>query len=523
MYRPRGSALMAADAPLVVVSTPVVVPAFDANGHGLPARFRALQARLRDLDLVCDLAEDIGSPHWWRGVVSLIGLLLGAWLLLPGLTPLSAAVPVAIDHAADGGFRGSASRPLSYGTSPQRLASAATLVFPLAAAPERPWLELLATLGSQDSFPRMLQRAGVAADDAAHAAALVANAVPLGQLAPGTHVSITLGQRSGASTPRPLEALSLRARFDLDLAIERHGGVLTVGKRAIAVDATPLRIHGIVGSSLYRSARAAGAPPAAIQDYLRALDEHSALDGIDPSDEFDFVLSYRRSAGGESQPGDLLYAGLDRDGKARTQLVRWGQASESGGQFIDALADVTAPAVQQEETVALGAPVAGHMTSGFGLRRHPILGFVRMHAGIDFAASYGSPIHAVSDGQVSYAGWHGGHGNYVRLEHGGGLATGYGHMSRIVVSPGSRIGRGQVIGYVGSTGLSTGPHLHYELLRDGHPVNPGTARFMMRSPQVNTAQLSSELAAVRAKLAQLLAIEPGAALEPLGGRRSGTR
>ena len=359
----------------------------------------------------------------------------------------------------------------------------------------------------------------MSADDAAHAAALVASAVPLGQLAPGTHVSITLGERASASTPRPLESLSLRARFDLDLALERRGGTLTLGQRAIAIDTTPLRIRGIVGSSLYRSARAAGAPPAAIQDYLRALDEHSALDGIDPSDEFDFVLSYRRSAGGESQPGDLLYAGLDRGGKPHTELVRWGK----DGQLVDALADVTAPAVQQDEAVGLGAPVAGHVTSGFGLRRHPILGYVRMHAGIDFAAASGSPIYAVSDGQVSYAGWHGGHGNYVRLEHGGGLATGYGHMSRIVVSPGSRIGRGQVIGYVGSTGLSTGPHLHYELLRDGHPVNPGTARFMMRSPQVNTAQLSSELAAVRAKLAQLLAIEPGAALEPLGGRRSGTR
>ena len=357
--------------------------------------------------------------------------MLAAWLLLPGIAPLSAAVPVAIDHAADDGFRGSALRPLSYGGAPQRLASAGALVIPLAAAPERPRLDLVATLGSQDSFPRMLQRAGVSADDAAHAAALVANAVPLGQLAPGTHVAITLGQRSDASAPRPLEALSLRARFDLDLAVERRGGTLTLGSRAIAVDATPLRIRGIVGSSLYRSARAAGAPPSAIQDYLRALDEHSALDGIDPSDEFDFVLSYRRAAGGEAQPGDLLYAGLDRGGKPRTELVRWGK----DGQLADALADVTAPAVQQEESIGLGAPVAGHVTSGFGLRRHPILGYVRMHAGIDFAAAAGSPIYAVSDGQVSYAGWHGGHGNYVRLEHGGGLATGYGHMSRIAVSP----------------------------------------------------------------------------------------
>ena len=519
VYRPRGSAPIFAGAPALAEPPPVPEPVNPdiQPAPALPDRWRALLMRLRHLDLVCDLAEDLGSPRWRRGVASLIGLMLGAWLLLPGTTPLLAAVPVGIDNTADDQFRGAALRPLSHGLAPQRLASAGPLAIPLAAAPERPRLDLVATLGSQDSFPRMLQRAGVSADDAAHAASLVANAVSLGQLAPGTHVAITLGPRANATAPRPLEALSLRARFDLDLAVERHGGALTLGQRAIAVDTTPLRIKGLIGPSLYRSARAAGAPPAAIQDYLRALDEHAALDGIDPSDEFDFVLSYRRSAGGEAQPGELLYAGLDRGGKPRTELVRWGQ----NGQFSDALADVTAPALQQEQSIGLGAPVAGHVTSGFGLRRHPILGYVRMHSGIDFAASFGSPIYAVSDGQVSYAGWHGGHGNYVRLEHGGGLATGYGHMSRIAVSPGARVGRGQVIGYVGSTGLSTGPHLHYELLRGGHPINPGTAHFMMRSPQANSAQLSGELAAVRAKLAQLLAVEPGAALVPLGGRGSG--
>src|SRR3546814_16316967 len=91
------------------------------------------------------------------------------------------------------------------------------------------------------------------------------------------------------------------------------------------------------------------------------------------------------------------------------------------------------------------------MSSSFGMRSHPILGYTRMHAGIDFAAHYGSPIYAATDGFVSYAGRHGGHGNYVRLEHGNGLATGYAHLSRIVASPGQRVRQGQVIGSVGSS------------------------------------------------------------------------
>jgi murein DD-endopeptidase MepM/ murein hydrolase activator NlpD len=147
------------------------------------------------------------------------------------------------------------------------------------------------------------------------------------------------------------------------------------------------------------------------------------------------------------------------------------------------------------------------MTSGFGMRRHPILGYARMHAGIDFAAGHGTPIYATSDGQVRFAGRHGGHGNYVRLDHGGGIGTGYAHMSRIAVSPGNRVRRGQVIGYVGSTGLSTGPHLHYELYRNGRAVNPGSVKF------IATAQLEGpQLAAFKARLAALRQVKPGAAL-----------
>jgi murein DD-endopeptidase MepM/ murein hydrolase activator NlpD len=133
-----------------------------------------------------------------------------------------------------------------------------------------------------------------------------------------------------------------------------------------------------------------------------------------------------------------------------------------------------------------------------------------MHSGIDFAARYGSPIYAVTDGTVQFAGRHGGHGNYVRLSHGGGLGTGYGHMSRIAVSNGQRVSRGQVIGYVGSTGLSTGPHLHYEMYRNGATVNPSSTQFVVR------AQLAGqELASFRARLAALQRIEPGAALATL--------
>ena len=217
---------------------------------------------------------------------------------------------------------------------------------------------------------------------------------------------------------------------------------------------------------------------------------------MQPGDTYDIVVAFRRSAAGESQVGDLQYAGLERGGQPVAQLVRWG----SDGQFFEA------SAMGQHRTGLL-MPVVGHITSGYGQRRHPILGYTRMHAGVDFGAPYGSPIYAVGDATVVFAGRHGGHGNFVKLDHGGGYGTGYGHMSRIAVGTGSHVRAGQIIGYVGSTGLSTGPHLHYELYRNGQTVNPLSVSFAMRS-EVDPGQL----AAFKARLAEMRSIQPGAAL-----------
>lgn len=118
-------------------------------------------------------------------------------------------------------------------------------------------------------------------------------------------------------------------------------------------------------------------------------------------------------------------------------------------------------------------PVAARaLTSAFGMRNHPVLGRRRAHLGIDLAAAYGSPIVATSDGEVSWADWAGGYGLAVAVDHGGGFQTRYGHMSRLNVVPGQHVRKGEIIGFVGSTGLSTGPHLHYEVRVNGQPVNP---------------------------------------------------
>ena len=122
---------------------------------------------------------------------------------------------------------------------------------------------------------------------------------------------------------------------------------------------------------------------------------------------------------------------------------------------------------------SLSAPVSGPVTSGFGYRNHPILGGRRMHTGIDISAAAGTPIRAAAGGVVVFSGRWGGYGNCVIIDHGGSLATLYAHCSTLEVSEGDSVKQGQTIAKVGSTGLSTGPHLHFETRRDGRPVDPG--------------------------------------------------
>jgi murein DD-endopeptidase MepM/ murein hydrolase activator NlpD len=412
---------------------------------------------------------------------------------------MRAAPAMALDRTARDEFRSQMIAPLALGADSGRHMPAGRAVAALAQAPlERPIIQLVATLGQGDTIGAMLLRAGVSPYDAARSAELIASVTARTPVAPGTLADVTLGERDPATGQRPLERLAMRARFDLQLSIQRSDGVLGIAARPIAVDSTPLRIRGIVGTGIYRSARASGAPIEAIQQYLQTIDQHLSLDtDIAPTDTFDIIVSYRRSAAGEVQVGELLYAGIDRGDQPRAQLLRWGKE----GQFFEA------SGMGAQRSGLIMPVIGGRVTSNFGARRHPILGYTRMHAGVDFAAGYGSPIYAVGDATVTRAGWAGGHGNHVELDHGGGFGTGYSHMSRIAVSAGSRVRAGQVIGYVGSTGLSTGPHLHYELYKNGQKVDPLSVRFTV-STQVD----AKELAAFRARLAQLKAVRSGAAM-----------
>jgi murein DD-endopeptidase MepM/ murein hydrolase activator NlpD len=454
---------------------------------------------IEETDFVVDLGSRIGSRDWCRGAAICFALCASAWSLRPDFAPLPGAQSATLPEVQWQEERALSFSPLAYGADTGRRMAATEAVELLEDTPERPRIELTATLGQGDGFIRSLERAGVSDAEAKTVGDLVASAVPLGSIDAGTRMDIVMGRRANKHEARPLQEIKFRARLDLALAVERPetGGALRLRRMPIAVDDTPLRIQGRVGSGLYVAARGAGAPASAVQTYLRALAGHlSIARDIKASDQFDLVIAQRRAETGEVEIGDLLYGGLDQ-GKRKVRLLKWTTGGRT--EWFEA------SGVGQSRG-AFQRPVAGaRLTSSFGMRLHPLLGYTRFHRGVDYGAAMGTPIVAVTDGVVSFSGWHGGHGNFVQIKHGGGLATGYGHMSRIAAHVGERVRQGEVIGYVGSTGMSTGPHLHFEVYRNQIAVNPTSVSF------VTQAQLTgAELQKFRSTLANYLAVRPGA-------------
>lgn len=450
-------------------------------------------------DVLPDLGIDIGSRQWWQGLAACAALCAATIALGPGFRPLVVPAATPLSSAAWEESRAQSISPLAWGGDSGRRMAATDAVQALADTPERPQIDLTATLGQGDGLSHALERAGVGGTEARRVASMVSDVVDPDEIPAGTALAVTLGRRFTKTDARPLQSLAFRARFDMRVNFIRIGDALTMQRMPIAVDSSPLRVEGRVGDSLYASARAAGAPAAAVQTYIRALAPHVAMGDIGANDRFDLIVEQDRAATGEVRNGKLLYVGLARGSRA-TRMIQWDIDGAGGGgrsEWYDA-------AGVGERRAGFVMPVANaRKTSGFGWRIHPLLGYSRMHQGTDYAAAYGTPIRAVTDGIVSFAGWHGGHGNMVQLKHPSGLGTGYGHMSRIAVAPGSRVAQGQVIGYVGSTGMSTGPHLHFEVYRGGVPVSPSSVSFESRS-----ILEGAELASFRAKLGNILSMQP---------------
>ena len=180
------------------------------------------------------------------------------------------------------------------------------------------------------------------------------------------------------------------------------------------------------------------------------------------------------------------------DQQFRNLFTSW-RASEGGNNFAAAsstknsgLANIAARVM----SIPSRSPLEGlHFSSDFGMRIHPVLGGARMHKGIDLSSPIGTPVFATADGVVGRADWFSSYGLYIQIEHGGDLETRYGHLSRLNVAEGQQVRKGDLIGYVGTTGRSTGPHLHYEVRVEGVAVNPVPYLSGEGNPQLALASI----------------------------------
>ena len=237
-------------------------------------------------------------------------------------------------------------------------------------------------------------------------------------------------------------------------------------------------------ASLYASVYSAGLRedinPEVISRLLHVLSyDVDFKQKVRPGDSMELFFETKAEDDGTEHAGELLYVAMTV-GAEQLKYYRFRMPDGSIDFYNDKGSNSRKFLLQQ--------PVkAGRFTSGFGFRRHPLLGIRKMHSGVDWAAPIGTPIVAAGNGNIEEAGRHGGNGNYVRIRHSNGYKTAYSHMSRVApgLSPGAKVRQGQLIGYVGSTGFSTGPHLHYEVLINNRFTNPQKVRAP-RSRQLNS-------------------------------------
>jgi murein DD-endopeptidase MepM/ murein hydrolase activator NlpD len=229
-------------------------------------------------------------------------------------------------------------------------------------------------------------------------------------------------------------------------------------------DGTGVRLY----QSIYETAMRNKVPAAIIEDMVRIYSYDVDFQRkVQPGDSFDVFFAGEDEGSAVTEKNEVLFASLTVGGETK-KYYRFQTPDDSVVDYYDDTG-------KSAKKFLVRKPVNDAiMRSGFGSRRHPILGYVKMHTGVDWATPYGTPIFASGNGVVEVAGLEGGYGKYVKLKHNNGYETAYGHMSAFAkgLEPGKQVRQGQVIGFVGSTGQSTGPHVHYEILVNGRFVDP---------------------------------------------------
>jgi len=349
-----------------------------------------------------------------------------------------------------------------------------------------------------ETLEEAVERAGVGPAEARLAVDMLAKGMDTVHIKAGMLIDAAIAKPRSDGGQAKLIGLSLRTGPASAIALSRSfDGALRLRELDEKIRDETAVANGEIEGSLYESAERIGATPTITAEVAKLFAHKIDFQrDIQPGDAFKLVFERKVTEAGRTvEAGDLQYAEIH--GVKFYRFVR-GKDVEYFDEFGKNI-----------KGFLLRTPVDGaRITSLFGMRKHPVLGYTRAHQGIDFGAGTGTPILAAGDGVVMQSSPWGGYGNWLRIRHSGGWDTGYGHISRYAsgIRPGVHVHQGQVVAFVGATGLATGPHLHYEIWKNGQRVNPIGAKV----PQ-GTVLAGGELARFRDQKAHIDALLSGKA------------
>ena len=327
---------------------------------------------------------------------------------------------------------------------------------------------------SGDTLSAALTRAGGTREEAEAAIVAFRKVHNPRRLRVGQTLSLAFEQENGSNGAPRLAALALDVAADRDVVVTRgDDGIFLPSVVDRPLDRILQRTVGTIDSNLYDAALAAGMPNQVLMEmvHIFSFDVDFQRD-IQPGDRFEVLYEAVFNRAGEFvENGPILYATLEV-GEREVELFRY-EPDEGPADHLDARGASVRKALMR-------TPINGaRLSSGYGVRKHPILGYNKKHLGVDFAAPKGTPVYAGGDGAIAMIGRHGNYGKYIRIRHNGTYSTGYAHLNGFAkgMKRGKRVRQGQVIAYVGSTGMSTGPHLHYEVMQGNKRINPMTLKL----------------------------------------------
>ncbi len=372
-------------------------------------------------------------------------------------------------------------------------------------------LTLILKIENGDTLINLLTDAGVSTEDAHNMVKAIGKAFNVKRLDIGQNVTVEIDKSNVDGSKPVIRSVLLPTSATASLEITRNAkNDFDIKKLQVPVERKLLRVSGKIDSSLYETAVAQGMPPALLADMIGGFSYDVDFQrDIQRGDKITALYERMETKDGiVAGYGNVVFADLDL-GERKLKIYRY--ADKSGN------ADYYNAKGESVRKALLRTPINGaKITSGFGMRNHPILGYSKMHRGVDFGAPTGTPIYAAGDGKVDFLGQKGGYGKYLRVRHSNAYATAYAHISRFAkgVSVGSKVRQGQIVAYVGMSGMATGPHLHYEVLVGNDQVNPSKVKFKtgnvlggkeLASFRKNVEFIESQLAAPQAQTAADLA------------------